>query len=255
MSLVKARSVTPRPGEAGSGDRVIKYIAIRDWIGARIASGEWPSGKQLPSEHEIMAMFGVSRVTTRQALDLLRAEGRIDARRGKGYFVARMLATAELERLQSFGEMMAPLGLPTRSEVIEISEVLPDKTVAQAFALEATQTVIRIVRARIAAGVAVSLDESFLPLALGRRLILLDLARYDIFLLMETRLDIAIGHADITLGVAPVPPELAGPLGLATGGHAIRLQRITRDTRGRALMFEHIHARQDLLQFRIHAPR
>jgi GntR family transcriptional regulator len=248
-----APDLSPPPPEAGG--RVVKYVAIRNDLAARMDAGEFRPGDQLPSEHEIMALHGVSRITTRQALDLLRAEGRIEARRGKGYFVRAMLATAQLERLQSFGEIMAPLGLPTRSDVIEIAEVAPSSEVALAFRIEPHQPVIRLVRARIAGGEAVSLDESFLPLALGRKLIQLDLARRDVFRLMEDQLGIGISHADITLGVGPLPAGFAAPLKLHEGENVIRLKRMTVDLRGAVLMVETIFARLDLLQFRIRAPR
>lgn len=249
--LIESRTCAPRE----EGGRVIKYVAIRNDFAARMDAGTLRSGDQLPSEHEIMALYGVSRITVRQALDLLRAEGRIEARRGKGYFVRRMLATAQLERLQSFGELMAPLGLPTRSEVIEISETAPTAAVAEALGIAPHQPVIRLVRARIAGGETVSIDESFLSLALGRKLIQLDLARRDVFRLMEDQLGLAISHADITLKAASVPETFSRLLGLAGGESCFCLERITRDLRDGALMVETIYARADRLQFGIRAMR
>lgn len=235
--------------------RMVKYIIIRDWIADRIASGEFASGAQLPSEHDIMELFQVSRVTVRQAFDQLRALGMIEARRGKGYFVNRLLATAQLERLQSFGEMMAPLGVPTHSDVINLREIIPDAATARELRVDPAASVLRMVRARIAGGTTVSLDESYLPLSIGRKLMLLDLARQDAFVLMEKRLGIEIGYADLTFSVAAVPPTMAPLLPIAPDELVIRLKRLTFDSAGQPIMFEHIYARIDMLQFRVRTPR
>ncbi|MCA0406718.1 MAG: GntR family transcriptional regulator [Proteobacteria bacterium] len=237
------------------GARVVKYVAIRNHLLGQILSGALAPGAQLPSEHEIMALFGVSRVTTRQALDMLRSEGRVEARRGKGYFVRAMPATAELARLQSFGEMMAPLGVPLLADVIEISEVIPPVEIAGALGLQDIEPAIRLVRARIAAGATVSVDESFFPLPLGRRLIQLDLVHRDVFELMETRLGVALSYADIALGMAPPPPDFARLIGLKTDEPAFTLTRTARDVEGRAVMVQASYARPGLLRFHIRATR
>lgn len=55
----------------------------------RIARSEWPVGGRLPSEHDLAKEYGVSRMTIRQALDLLQDEGVITRQRPAGTFVAR----------------------------------------------------------------------------------------------------------------------------------------------------------------------
>ena len=56
---------------------------------ARIDNGEWPPDTRLPSEPELSAHFGVCRMTVRQALGELEAEGRIVRQRGRGTFAAQ----------------------------------------------------------------------------------------------------------------------------------------------------------------------
>lgn len=254
--MARALTTSPAgPQRRDEGARVIKYVAIRNHLLGQILSGALAPGAQLPSEHEIMARFGVSRVTTRQALDMLRAEGRVEARRGKGYFVRAMPATAELERLQSFGEMLAPLGVPLGAEVIEISEVTPPPEVAQALGLAPIETAIRLVRTRQAAGATVSVDESFFPLVLGRKLIQQDLSRRDVFMLLEERLGIVLSHAQLTLDVTTPPEALARLIGLQPGEAAFTLTRVAHDRRGVAIMVQASYARPGLLRFHIRATR
>lgn len=52
-----------------------------------LLSGEWVPGDKVPSENELANMFGVSRITVRQALQKLNALGLIETRFGEGSFV------------------------------------------------------------------------------------------------------------------------------------------------------------------------
>ncbi len=52
-----------------------------------LAEGEWKTGERLPSENELAEMFGVSRITVRQALQRLALLGLIETRLGEGSFV------------------------------------------------------------------------------------------------------------------------------------------------------------------------
>ncbi len=53
----------------------------------KIVTGEIAEGESLPSEHELSALFDISRPVVREALQRLRDEGLIASRRGSGSFV------------------------------------------------------------------------------------------------------------------------------------------------------------------------
>jgi GntR family transcriptional regulator len=239
-----------RPIHSPPAGRTPKYIAIRDWLSREIAGGTFSRGEQLPSEHELMARFAVSRVTVRQALDDLRQIGVIEARRGKGYFVSRLTAVQNMQRLQSFGEMMAPLGVTTRSDVLSVEEEPASRDVAAALGLATGDPVTRIARLRIAGGTIVSLDVSHFSLEVGRKLARLDLEREDVFVLLEQRLGIELGFADLTIDVTAAPTAEAMLLGVRPGEHILRIKRLTHDAHGRGVDYEHLYARLDAMQFR-----
>ena len=64
------------------------YLQIMEQIRARIAAGEWPSGKELPSIRALAAALNVSVITIKRAYLDLENEGVIVTRHGKGSFVA-----------------------------------------------------------------------------------------------------------------------------------------------------------------------
>jgi GntR family transcriptional regulator len=243
MQDLKTRAKQP------AANRAPKYVMIRKWLSRQIAEGVFARGEQLPSEHELMARFGCSRVTVRQAFDDLRRLGAVESRRGKGYFVSRLTAVHNLQRLQSFGEIMAPLGVETRSDVLSISEQAASRDVAAALDLTIGDPVISIERLRIASGTIMSLDISFFPIDVGSRLSKLDLSHQDVFLLLEQQLETELGFADVTIDVMPASEPHAKLIGVATGDQIMRIRRLTYDSTGRAIDYERIFARLDTIQF------
>ncbi|NLN29356.1 MAG: GntR family transcriptional regulator [Firmicutes bacterium] len=67
------------------------YEQIKESILAKIRSGELQPGERVPSENELAREAGVSRITTKQALNELAREGWVRRIRGKGTFVAKPL--------------------------------------------------------------------------------------------------------------------------------------------------------------------
>lgn len=65
------------------------YSQIKTIMLQSIASGEYKVGEKIPSELELAKQYGVSRITTKQALNELMQEGIVDRVAGKGTFVRR----------------------------------------------------------------------------------------------------------------------------------------------------------------------
>ena len=61
---------------------------IAAWILARIASGDLQPGQPVPSEKELVDMFGVARTTARRAIAWLRDQGAVRTVAGRGSYVA-----------------------------------------------------------------------------------------------------------------------------------------------------------------------
>jgi GntR family transcriptional regulator len=63
------------------------YKQIADDLRQRITSGDITPGSKLPSEREMTGQYAASRLTVRQAVSVLRAEGLVDAQHGRGLYV------------------------------------------------------------------------------------------------------------------------------------------------------------------------
>jgi GntR family histidine utilization transcriptional repressor len=57
------------------------YARVKKYLRDGLAAGRWTPGALMPSEAELVADFGVSRMTVNRALRELRAEGSSTARR------------------------------------------------------------------------------------------------------------------------------------------------------------------------------
>src|SRR5215469_10105911 len=75
-----------------------KYAQVVAEIKRRIERGDYPAGSLLPSEHQLVEEFGVSRPTIVKSLSALRVDGWIDTQQGRGSFVRGRPALADAER-------------------------------------------------------------------------------------------------------------------------------------------------------------
>lgn len=238
-----------------ASSRPPKYQEIGNALMEAILAGDFPPGSYLPSESALMKRFGVSRVTIRLALDVLRDASLIIGHQGKGYFVCTLQAVQDLGRLQGFGELMAPLGVETRSEVLFAGIVPAPAPAAAALNLKRGEDLVKIRRIRIAAEEPMSIDVSYFQLGIGQKLLELDLPQMDIFALIENQLGIEIGFADITMTVGQAEPETSRLLNVKEGDVVIRTERLTYDASGRPIDYEHLFVRPDCHQFKIRVPR
>jgi DNA-binding GntR family transcriptional regulator len=75
-----------------------KYAQVVAELQRRIGHGDYPPGTLLPSEHQLVEGFGVSRPTIVKALTALRQDGWITTEQGRGSFVRGRPALAGAQR-------------------------------------------------------------------------------------------------------------------------------------------------------------
>jgi GntR family transcriptional regulator len=112
--------------DLNSDSHVPKYAQIADIFRQRIARGIWPKGLRLPANESLAAEFGVSRVTIRQAVDLLSRDGVIEAQQGRGTFVTGTLKQDRWLKVETTLSDLAEVYRDTSPEIINISESRTD---------------------------------------------------------------------------------------------------------------------------------
>src|SRR3954468_14068283 len=94
---------------------VHKHVQVREYVRGLIQGAE--PGSPAPSERELVHHFGVARMTVRQALDALVAEGLLERVPGRGTFVARAKIDVQV-RLSSYTEEMGRRGMKPDSRTL-----------------------------------------------------------------------------------------------------------------------------------------
>src|SRR5258708_22034678 len=89
---------------------VPRYHQLKEILRERIQSGEWKAGDLIPSERELSEQYGISRMTTRQAITDLVNEGVFFREQGRGTFVSHRKITQQLIRLTGFTEDISARG-------------------------------------------------------------------------------------------------------------------------------------------------
>lgn len=231
------------------------HARLRQALRRRILDGTYAPASRLPSERELIADFGLSRITVRKALGDLQQEGLIHTLQGRGSFVAAPKAFQDLHELRGLAEALAPQGRSLHNRLLDARFGPAPPGVAQRLGLAADAEVGTIRRLRLLDGVPLSVETSHFPAAIARALLQQDLARNDVFRLLEDALGLALGHAELSLEAAAADAALAAALGTAPGTPLLRIERLTHDAQGRPIDFEHLHYRSDGFQIRLQIPR
>jgi GntR family transcriptional regulator len=231
------------------------HAQVRESLRGRIRDGSYGAGGKLPAESELSAIYGVSRITVRQALSDLQNEGAILKVAGKGTFVAGQRAFQHLTRLEGFGEAMARQGHRVSNDVLSQRSIAAPGAVAQALRLATGVRVEEITRVRRLDGAPVSLEVTYVPEAIGERLRREDLHRRDIFEILEHDCGITLGHADLQVDAMLADAALAAALQVAPGSAVLRIERLTHDAAGTPLDFEYLYFRGDTFQYRLQVTR
>jgi GntR family transcriptional regulator len=125
-----------------------RYLEIADALRRQVAAGR--PGDRLPSDAELCERFSVSRMTARQAVQLLANEGLLVRRRGEGTFIAPRTVPRILGSPLSFTENMRRRGLRADSRLLEAGWVEPTAEERTALRLGAADRAILIERLRLA---------------------------------------------------------------------------------------------------------
>jgi GntR family transcriptional regulator len=205
-----------------------KHVAITNALRERCR--ELPEGSRLPSEKELAVQFEVSRMTVRQALDALAADGRVERVPGLGTFVRRP-TVAMGPHLTSFTEDMRARGLRPTSRLVALEEVTASAEIATDLGVEDGSPVIRMERLRFADDEPMCLEEGHLPPRLQRIVDDADLeaSLHEIL----AKAGVVVASARRRVRAVPAPARDAQLLGLPEHAPALEIVDVFYDTNRR----------------------
>lgn len=214
------------------------YQVIYDDLFSQITSGTLKAGSKLESEPELARRYQVSRMTVRQALDLLFAEELVSRKRGSGTYVRENPRRGRrLNRLRSFAEEIAGSNEAVTSQILSASEEKAPKKVAEGLGLEVNGPVNQIRRLRLVDGVPAAVQDAWVPYAVAPGLARKPLLDGSLYRTLTERHGLKLRWADQTMTAALLEPAEAELLSAKVGGAVLHSLRITYSDTERAIEY------------------
>ena len=86
------------------------YHRVKHYLKDALAQGRWPPGALMPSEAELVAQFGVSRMTVNRALRELQGDGMVERVQGVGTFAAQLHRVSSTLTIRDLHDEIAERG-------------------------------------------------------------------------------------------------------------------------------------------------
>jgi GntR family transcriptional regulator len=209
------------------------YLILRE----RIADGSAGANATLPTEHELMRLYGVSRITAKRALNELAAQGLVTRRRGSGTQVRTVLPARALPAsIEGLLENLFEMGLRTKVALLEFAYLPAAAEVATALGVAVGAPVQRAVRVRRIDGKPFSYLVTHVPEAIGRCYSRRDLAARPLLALLE-RSGVLVSRAEQVISAKLADAQVAPLLGVEVGSALLKITRVVRDQGERPVEF------------------
>ena len=201
-------------------------------------------GEAIPSERQLSADLGVSRLTVRAALDELAREGYLVRRRGSGTFVSEPKIAQELT-MTSFTEDMRRRGMEPGSHTLGLEIVPAGARLGRFLHVSPSEPIVVAKRLRLADHESMAIETLHVRSALVPGLTAAELEGQSFYELLRSRYGIVIAGGVQTIEPTVTNEEESEALGVPLHSPAFLFERVTRSERGEIVEFVHSIYRGD----------
>src|SRR5205823_1848571 len=194
----------------GAQPKMTKQSATRQQVLDLI--GRLGIGTAIPSERQLSADLGVSRLTVRAALDDLAREGYVVRRRGSGTYVQQPKISQELT-MTSFSEDMRRRGMVPGSQTLSLTTTLAGARLGRFLQVSPSEQILVVKRLRMADGETMAIETLHLPERLVPGLAASDLSG-SFYELLEERYRIVIASGSQAIEPTVTNEEESAALGV-----------------------------------------
>src|SRR6187397_2203216 len=198
----------------------------------------------IPSERQLSADFGVSRLTVRAALDDLVREGLLVRRHGSGTFVSEPKIAQELT-MTSFTEDMRRRGMQPGSKTLGLEVVPAGARLGRFLHVSPSEPIVVAKRLRLADSETMAIETLHVREALVPGLSAADLDGRSFYDLLRSRFGIVISGGMQTIEPTVTNEEESEALGIPLHSPAFLFERVTRSEQGEIVEFVHSIYRGD----------
>ncbi len=234
-----------------SSPRVPLYHRLTQELIDKIRSGAWAVDVRMPTERELCVLFGVSRITVRQALDELEREGWIVRRQGNGTYPRTPPIVQRLQDFYSFSEEIRKLGLTPSVILLEFDRIPCPEAAVGPLRVETGTPVHRIHRLRLADGEPFALETSFIPVLLCPGLSSALVVAQGLYRAIVSMSGIEVAEAVETFEATVADRDVAKALHMRPGEAAMHLVRTAGTRTGQPVEYCDTLIRGDRYRFRV----
>lgn len=215
-------------------DGVTKQAATRDLVLDLIE--QLAVGDAIPSERQLSADFGVSRLTVRAALDDLVREGYLVRRHGSGTFVSEPKIAQELT-MTSFTDDMQRRGLRPESRTLDLRVVPAGARLGRLLHVSPSEPVLVAERLRLADGESMAIETLHIKAGHVPGLSAADLQESSFYELLRERYGIVVVGGEQTIEPTVTDEDESRALGVPLHSPAFRFERVTHAGSGEIVEF------------------
>ena len=230
------------------------YYQIYELLKKRIRSGEFRLGDYLPSENQLTAYYGVSRLTVREALSELAKEGLIEKRKGRGSIVVGPKNIENLTGLHGFTEEAKLAGAKPTSLVLENRLVDAPPYVSEKLGLPHGSKMVLLKRLRFLDNTPYAIESAYLNLMVDVRILNIlemDMSKHSLYEFLRKTLKLKLIYADETLEFAKTTKEAQKLLQLPKDACIVRRNRFTYIEGNRCIEYVQSLYRSDRYTFTV----
>jgi len=205
------------------------YYQLENILREKIMSGVFAPGARLPTEIELIRLYGVGRITVRQALAALTKDGLIERRRRRGTFVTERKTSRRpfKERIDLTGSLDEIIAAEAGAtfKVIEMNRIDADPQEAELFGLGAGDPLYRVKRLGLRDDKPRNLTLDYLPAEIGEKLTPEELSAGSLLQTLETRFGLKLKSVTQRITAALADPYLAKLLDVRVGSPMLLIER------------------------------
>lgn len=221
------------------------FVRVADSLRRDILANRMQPGHKLPSESALEANFGVSRITVRQALASLHAEGLIEKVNGKGSFVTRPSEAPDMGPLTGFYQHMRAQGRQAVGRTLSIRQVGATAAAARALEVAVGHPLVALRALRLVDGKPMAVMLSYGEPALMRALVQEDVTTNDVVVLLEARLGHRLRSHRIEARAIPASAAKARLLDITPGAPLLRIDFTAINVSGKPMVYSETFFRGD----------
>ncbi|WP_076757189.1 GntR family transcriptional regulator [Edaphobacillus lindanitolerans] len=211
------------------------FYQIKENLKAKILSGDWEVGQQIPTEKELAAQFKVSTITVKRAVHELVAEGMLYRRSGKGTFVIRQEEQSLSKLVTLKNEAWEDHHHP--HNLIRFTIDKTEQGVRPKLELNGNEKVYSIHRVKTENDIPLAIEFSYLPVSPFPDLTIEMLENQLLYNLITEHYQIELGKAKVYFSSIAATQYEAELLQVPLGEHLLMLERCTAAKDGRILEY------------------